>query len=163
MSDQRAVLAVTLRDLARAAPSSGLVDLVGRLHALLAVHATEHGGTPVATGLDVAVSVFPAGAPALAAAIGLWDEVEGARDGGGQHHGGVLGMGLAASSADASGFGLAHVRAVRLAIAAEERGEILLDEAMFAAGIPTGFGAHRAHRDRIQRLGFELHVLADYR
>ncbi|MCA9568550.1 MAG: hypothetical protein KC656_11940 [Myxococcales bacterium] len=158
-----AVVAVALRELGRSpAEPARLADWVGRIHALLATHAVDRGGVALHTGLDVAVATFGSADAALAAALAIRDEVEAAREPSEHQHGDLLGIGVAFGPTSA-GFGPPHVRALRLALLASDRGEILVDAPTLGAGVPEGFGAHAARVEVAQRIGFPHHRLADYR
>lgn len=113
------------------------------------------------TAFDPVMTSYPTVDAAMASVWALWHEIEGTRTG--HRHGGLLGIGVTVGPSltrhDAL-LGPPVARALRLALLAEERGEVLVDDAVFKKGLPAGFGAHKAKGDR---LGFPYHHVADYR
>ncbi|MEZ4318246.1 MAG: hypothetical protein R3F61_12120 [Myxococcota bacterium] len=163
-----AVLAVTSRGYSRASGDPvRMAALVSRIHALLAVHAEAHGGQAVPSGTDAGLARFPTVSGALAAALGLSREVEAARDPGSHAHHGLLAMGLDCGPVVVGPFGqvagVPVARAVRLAFAGEDRGELLLSAAAREGlELPSGLGLHAGRRERVEQLGYGFHHVVDY-
>lgn len=139
-------------------------SLLARIHHLLGVHASAAGGSARPSGMDVGLAWLPGPAAAVDAASALMDELEAARDPGSHRHGGLVGVGLASGPVlerpDGRLIGVPVARALRLALAAAVRGELLADA---AAGLPEGVGVFQGNRGAVDRMGFPFVHVSDAR
>ncbi len=173
---EQVVVAVVLRGFCRGEGLQDVEDarrrigIVGRVHALAAEHGDQHRGAVCPSGTDAALLRFSEPGDALAAVLALVAEVEAARGPESHRHHGLLAVGVdsgpVAVGPDGRVLGVAVGRAVRLAIAAESRGEVWISDAVRSAwSVAEGIGVQGVGRAAQQRLDLPIEVFAvsDYR
>jgi len=145
-----------------------MAGLVARVHQLLAVHAVSVGGEACPSGTDIGLARFAEVSSAMQACLAVVAEVEAAREVDGHAHHGLLacgvGWGPVLVGPGGQVLGVPVARAVRLAVWAEGRGEVVIsDAAREAWAAPEGLGVHGARGSAVQSLGFGFGHVADYR
>ena len=175
--ETQVVAAVVLPGFCRGGNAPGSLDevrqrigILARVHMLVAEHAANTGGTACPSGTDAALARFASTADAVRAMLALVAEVEAARDADSGHHEGLLAIGLDAGPVvigpDGQLFGVPVARAVRLAIAAEARGEVWMSDAARSGWtVAEGLGVSSVAGGALQRLDLPIQafVVSDYR
>lgn len=175
---EQVVVAVVLRGFCRGEGSTEddarrRIGILGRVHALAAEHGERHGGRACPSGTDAVLLRFDGsdGVPrAVSSSLELVAEVEGARDPDSHRHHGLLAVGVdigpVAVGPDGRILGVPVGRAVRIAIAAESRGEVWISDAVRSRwAVAEGLGVQGLGRGAQARLDLPIgaFVVSDYR
>ncbi|MEC7946874.1 MAG: hypothetical protein VX265_04855 [Myxococcota bacterium] len=174
-----AILVVDYTDMVRRTDAHGIVyalSLARRAEQVMRPAVEAHGGEIVKRVADTWFAVFPAPPRALGAlldgmaALRAFNAARtGSMDDGSRNepiHGCAgLGFGPSLVLPGEDLYGAEVNRAFVLGEDTARAGEMLASDAFLAAlgTLPEGVGAHRASRERVARVGFPFHVVADHR